>query len=133
MHELSVATAVLNTAVKHAEGRPVTLVAVQTGALRQVVPESLRFYWEIVARDTECAGAALDLVEVEARLRCGACAHEWSPDLPVFRCGECGGADVEIVSGEELCVDYIEVVAPSAGPAATGETAETEAACTAPR
>jgi hydrogenase nickel incorporation protein HypA/HybF len=120
MHELSVATAVLNTAVKHARGRPVSLVAVQAGALRQVVPESLRFYWEIVARDTECEGAALELVEVEALLRCSACGHEWSPQLPVFRCGECGGADVEVASGEELCVDYIEVV-------------EKEAACTAPR
>jgi Zn finger protein HypA/HybF involved in hydrogenase expression len=45
MHELSVATAVLNTAVKHARGRRVKLVAVHAGALRQVVPESLRFYW----------------------------------------------------------------------------------------
>ena len=125
MHELSVATAVLNTAVKHARGRPVTLVAVQTGALRQVVPESLRFYWQIVARDTGCAGATLELTEVGARLCCGGCGHEWSPELPVFRCGACGGADVEIVSGDELCVDYIEVEDTS--------TQEREAACTAPR
>ena len=54
----------LNTAVKHADGRRVKHVCVQTGALRQVVPESLRFYWEIVARDTECEGATLELVEV---------------------------------------------------------------------
>ena len=63
MHELSVASAVLNTAVKHADGRRVKNVCVQTGALRQVVPESLRFYWEIVARDTECEGATLELLE----------------------------------------------------------------------
>ena len=123
MHELSVATAVLNTAVKHARGRRVTLVAVQTGALRQVVPGSLQFYWQIVARDTECEGAVLALTEVEAMLRCAACGHEWSPEVPVFRCGACGGADVAVTSGEELCVDHIEVVA----------TEETEAACTAPR
>jgi hydrogenase nickel incorporation protein HypA/HybF len=121
MHELSVATAVLNTALKHARGRRVSLVVVQAGALRQVVPESLRFYWEIVARDTDCEEAALELTEVEALLRCGGCGHEWTPDVPVFRCGACSGADVEVASGEELCVDYIEVV----------ETKE--AACIAPR
>jgi hydrogenase nickel incorporation protein HypA/HybF len=60
------------------------------------------------------------LTEVGALLRCRGCGHEWSPDVPVFRCGGCGGADVEVASGEELCVDYIEVE-------------ETEAACTAPR
>jgi hydrogenase nickel incorporation protein HypA/HybF len=120
MHELSVATAVLNTALKHARGRPVTVVAVQAGALRQVVPESLRFYWQIVARDTDCERARLELTEVEARLRCSGCGHEWSLEVPVFRCGVCGGADVEVASGDELCVDYIEVD-------------EMEAACTAPR
>jgi hydrogenase nickel incorporation protein HypA/HybF len=120
MHELSVASAVLNTAVKHADGRRVKHVCVQAGALRQVVPESLRFYWEIVARDTDCDGATLDLQEIEALLRCRGCAREWSPDLPVFRCPSCGGSDVEIAAGEELSVDYIEVE-------------ETEAACTAPR
>ena len=120
MHELSVASAVLNTAVKHAAGRRVTNVCVQTGALRQVVPESLRFYWEIVARDTECEDATLELIEVPARLGCRDCAREWSPELPVFRCPGGGDADVEVASGEELCVEYIEVV-------------EKEAACTAPR
>ncbi len=120
MHELSVASAVLNTALKHADGRRVTHVCVETGALRQVVPESLRFYWEIVARDTKCEGATLELIEVRAQLRCRDCAAEWSPELPVFRCPGCGGADVEVAAGEELSVDYIEVE-------------ETEAACTAPR
>jgi hydrogenase nickel incorporation protein HypA/HybF len=120
MHELSVASAVLNTAVKHADGRRVKHVCVETGALRQVVPESLRFYGEIVARGTECEGASLELVEVQARLRCRGCDHEWSPELPVFRCPGCGDADVEVAAGEELSVDYIEVE-------------EEQAACTAPR
>ena len=120
MHELSVATAVLNTAIKHADGRRVTLVSVQVGALRQVVPESLRFYWGIVARDTACEGAALELESVAARLRCRDCRREWSPELPLFRCPDCDGSDVEVAAGEELSVDYIEVE-------------QAEVACTAPR
>jgi hydrogenase nickel incorporation protein HypA/HybF len=120
MHELSVATAVLNTAVKHADGRRVTLVSVHTGALRQVVPESLRFYWEIVSRDSRCEGAALEVVEIEARLRCRECEREWSPSLPLFRCPRCGGAEVDVAAGEELSVDHIEV-------------SDEEAICTAPR
>jgi hydrogenase nickel incorporation protein HypA/HybF len=109
MHELSIATAVLNTACKHAEGRPVTAVNMRVGRLRQVVPDSLAFYWEIVARDTECDGARLELTEIELELRCCECMTSWSPELPVFRCPGCGSADVSIEAGEELEVDYIEV------------------------
>lgn len=120
MHELSVATAVLNTAVKHATGRKVKVVSVRVGRMRQVVPDSLSFYFEIVARDTVAEGAALELTDVQARLRCGTCESEWSPQIPAFRCPDCGGAEVTVETGEELEVDYIEVESE-------------EAACIAPR
>ena len=94
MHELSVATAVLNTALKHADDRPVTLVSVRVGRLRQVVPDSLEFYFEIVARDTRLRGG-----EARARSRstrvCAAadCEHEWSPEIPAFRCPRCASGE----------------------------------------
>jgi hydrogenase nickel incorporation protein HypA/HybF len=109
MHELSVATAILNTALKHAEDRRVSVVSVRVGAMRQVVPGSLRFYWEIVARDTACEGATLELVEIATELRCSGCERRWSPEIPAFRCPDCGSADVRTLAGEELEVDYIEV------------------------
>jgi hydrogenase nickel incorporation protein HypA/HybF len=120
MHELSVATAVLGTALKHADGRRVTFVSVRVGRLRQVVPDSLRFYFEIVARDSDCEQATLELVEIQTRLRCLACQQEWSPEMPAFRCPDCGSTDVSVDAGEELEVDYIEVE-------------DKELACTAPR
>ena len=54
MHELSISSAIVDTALRHAGGRRVTSVALRVGALRQVVPESLKFYFEIVGRDTLC-------------------------------------------------------------------------------
>jgi hydrogenase nickel incorporation protein HypA/HybF len=109
MHELSVATAVVETALRHADDRRVTAVTVRMGALRQVVPDSLRFYFEIVARDSECEGARLELIEVPARLRCSACGYGWEPSFPSFRCERCGSADTEVLSGQELEVEFIEV------------------------
>lgn len=109
MHELSIATAVLNTAVKHAAGRPVDVVAMRVGTLRQVVPGSLLFYWDIVARDTVCEDARLDLTEIDTCLRCDACGLEWRPSAPVFRCPGCASAATSVIAGEELEVDYIEV------------------------
>ena len=123
MHELSISSAIVDTALRHADGRRVTRVDVRVGALRQVVPESLDFYFGIVARDTLCAEAELEHEIVQARLRCPRCAREWDPApqpvasheavgtelaLPVFRCAECG-VPGEIEAGDELEVESIEV------------------------
>jgi hydrogenase nickel incorporation protein HypA/HybF len=109
MHELSIASGVVETALKHADGRRVTVVNMRVGRLRQVVPDSLRFYFEIVARDTACEDARLELEEVELRLRCQDCGSGWETQEPVFRCSQCGSIAVSVEAGDELQVEYIEV------------------------
>ena len=136
MHELSISSAIVDTALRHAGGRRVTAVSVRAGALRQVVPDSLRFYFEIVARDTRCAGARLELEVVAAWMRCAECAQEWDPAppplaghaeldpvvLPAFRCPACGATRTEPLRGGELEVESIEVT----------ENEDEEDACIAP-
>jgi hydrogenase nickel incorporation protein HypA/HybF len=117
MHELALSRAVLDAATRHADGRRVVGVDVTIGALRQVVGESLEFYFEIVARGTVCDGARLQTRLAPARLRC-ACGEEWELHEPVFRCPRCAGAEVTVLDGDQLLVESIEVE---------------EATCTAPR
>jgi hydrogenase nickel incorporation protein HypA/HybF len=109
MHELAIASAVVQTAIAHAQGRRVSLVSVRAGHLRQVVPSSLEFYFEIVARDTLVEGARLELEIVPAQLRCTACAHEWAVESPSFRCPGCRGGEIDVLCGNELEVESIEV------------------------
>jgi hydrogenase nickel incorporation protein HypA/HybF len=109
VHELSLSSAVLGTAVKHAAGRQVSVVNLRIGQLRQVIPDSLQFYFQFVARDTVCEGARLEHELIEARLRCRPCASEWGIEVPAFRCPTCGGSDVEVASGNEFEVESIEV------------------------
>lgn len=123
MHELSVAQAIVDTAVRHAGGRRVTLVSLRLGSMRQVVPESLEFYFGVVSRDTPCEGARLEHEMVSARLLCPDCGLEWDPappplathgpveglpTLPTFRCPDCGTPG-EVDAGGELEVESIEV------------------------
>ncbi|MDP9189552.1 MAG: hydrogenase maturation nickel metallochaperone HypA, partial [Actinomycetota bacterium] len=101
MHELSLSSAILDTILRHADGRSVTSVELRLGRLRQVVPDSLSFYLEIVSRDTPAEGAELELELVDALMRCRSCSHEWDPApppasdesqimvLPQFRCPLC--------------------------------------------
>jgi hydrogenase nickel incorporation protein HypA/HybF len=109
MHELSLSGAVLNTVVKHAGGRRVSLVSLRVGRLRQVVPDTLEFYFEFVARGTVCEGARLEQEIVEASLRCNPCERAWDIEIPAFRCPTCGGADVDVASGNEFEVESIEI------------------------
>ncbi len=109
MHELSISSAIVDTVVRHAEGRPVTAVRVRLGRLRQVVPSSLAFYFELVSRETVCEGARLEQEVVPATLRCSSCAHAWEIDAPLFRCPRCESTDVIVTAGEELEVESIEV------------------------
>jgi hydrogenase nickel incorporation protein HypA/HybF len=120
MHELSLASAIVNTVAKHATGRRVTAVDLRVGKLRQVIPGTLEWYFEFVARDSVCDGAVLRLEVVPAVLRCRPCEHEWEIEIPAFRCPVCGGSEVSIASGNEFEVESIEV-----------ETEEAE--CIAPR
>jgi hydrogenase nickel incorporation protein HypA/HybF len=118
VHELSLSSAIVNTVVKHAAGRPVSVVTLRVGRLRQVVPETLDFYFEFVSRDTVCEGALLAQELIEARVRCRGCGEEWGLDRPDFRCARCADGDVEVIGGNEFEVESIEVE---------------EVACTAPR
>jgi hydrogenase nickel incorporation protein HypA/HybF len=109
MHELSVSSAVVDTAIRHAAGRKVSVVRLKVGALRQVVPDSLDFYWDIVSRDTVCEGSELEQELIPARLACDDCDAEWNVELPAFRCPECQSAAVSVLTGNELQVESIEV------------------------
>jgi hydrogenase nickel incorporation protein HypA/HybF len=113
MHELALAGAVIDTAERHAGGRRVTRVRLRCGELRQVVPDSLAFYFEHVARGTLCDGAELEYEVVEASLGCRDCGVNWKLQSASFRCPQCASADVAVESGDELEVESIEVEEPA--------------------
>ena len=110
MHELSLSSAIVETVERHAAGRRVKLVTLTIGGLRQVVAESLSFYFEIVSRGRLCEGATLEQNVIEARVRCKPCDRTWTLDQPNFRCPDCGGSDIDVLTGTEFEVDSIEVV-----------------------
>jgi hydrogenase nickel incorporation protein HypA/HybF len=109
VHELSIAEAVVAVASRHAAGRPVRGVEVKVGALRQVVPSALEFAFEIVTEDTTLEGAELRIESAPAVGRCSACGAIGQFDWFPFACEGCGSVDLELVSGEELLVEAIEI------------------------
>jgi hydrogenase nickel incorporation protein HypA/HybF len=109
MHELAIADSVVRIACAHAAGRRVARVELKVGHLRQVVPSALEVAFGLVAEGTEVEGAELAMDVVPAAGRCRECGVEGPlPALPL-RCSACGGYAVDVVRGEELLVDALEL------------------------
>jgi hydrogenase nickel incorporation protein HypA/HybF len=110
VHELSICGSIAGIASRHAKGRPVRTINVRIGQLRQIVPDTLVFCWELVSADTPLAGSRLAVESVPARLRCRACDTTADVgDLPVFICASCGATDTEIVAGEEFLITSLDL------------------------
>lgn len=79
------------------------------GALRQVMPESLSFSFDLLVQGTLAEGATLEIEGVEAAGRCGRCGAESRIVAFPIRCEWCGELGLKVVRGEELVVEWVEV------------------------
>jgi len=109
MHELSICRAIANTASDHAGSRRVSVVRLKIGHFRQVVPETLRFCWELHTRDSALAGCVLDVQYIPAVAHCNQCDAQTELVQPIVRCGTCNSSDASLVSGEEFLIESIDV------------------------
>lgn len=112
MHELAVAESILDIAKNEMGGqnlRSVRSIRVRVGALSDVVPEALRFGFQISVRETEMAGAVLDIETVSVKGRCGACERDFEVFDYIFECPFCKSRNIELTQGDELEIAYIEV------------------------
>ena len=109
VHELSLCEAIADSVSRHASGRPVRRASVRIGYLRQVVPESMSFCWEVLTDGTDLAGCELDIEHVPAIVACGQCGEVTTLVLPVLLCGSCGGSEVALESGDEMLLVSIDL------------------------
>jgi hydrogenase nickel incorporation protein HypA/HybF len=99
---------IIEIAQARAEGARVTKVVVAVGKLSAVLPDALRFSFEVAAQGTALEGATLEIDEVAGAGRCRACGASVALSRPFGTCA-CGGIDLELTQGEELHVKALEV------------------------
>ena len=113
MHEMGVAMQIIEIAQASIPadmgGARVARVNLKVGKLSAIVPDSLRFCFEVVARDTPLAGAELHIEEIPVQACCNACRHEWAIDQPAFVCPACDSGEITLLSGRELDIESLEL------------------------
>ena len=120
VHELSLCGSIANIVERHAAGRSVSVIRIQIGQLRQVVPDTLVYCWDLVSEGTSLAGSRIDVEAIPACIRCLVCDQIAEVgDLPVLVCRECGSTDAEIVSGEEFMITSLDLAETPAEGAST--------------
>jgi len=113
MHEMGIATEIVRIVTESIPadmiGCKVARVNLKVGKMAAVVPQSLRFCFDIVAKETAAEGARLEIQEIAVIAHCHACEHQWEIDEPVFICPQCRSGSIEMLSGRELDIDSIEL------------------------
>jgi hydrogenase nickel incorporation protein HypA/HybF len=108
MHELALTQEIVEIVRERAGDRRVRRVVLEIGKLSAVLPDAVRFCFDLCAEGTAAEGAVLEILEPAGRARCRACGGEVALERPFGRCA-CGSSDLDWISGEELKIREMEV------------------------
>lgn len=112
MHEVSLMEQALDLALDCARQNKATQIRSLTltvGEQSGVVPEALRFAFEIAAAETMAQNAELIIRSAPVVCHCQPCDQSFQPESWVYRCPHCGALSSEVISGKELELTSMEI------------------------
>ncbi len=109
MHELGITRNVIAICTEHAHGAPVKRVTLEIGKLSAILPDAVRFCFDICAKGTVVEGAQLEIIEIPGLAICRQCDSQVHLTQPFGRCA-CGCNDLEQIAGNELKVKEMETI-----------------------
>ena len=112
MHEMGIANSILEAVRAESRRYPgsrATKVGVRVGELFAIDPESLRFCFDALVRDTDLEGLVLEIEWKRRQHRCRSCGLVFEVRAYDFECPECHAFCAECVAGDELELTFVEV------------------------
>jgi hydrogenase nickel incorporation protein HypA/HybF len=112
VHELAVAQALVeqvDAVIRQHGATQASLIRVRIGPLAGVVPELLASAFPLAAAGTRMEHAELDLVAAPVRVRCQTCGAETEAAMNRLICGACGDWHTQVISGDELLLESVEL------------------------
>lgn len=103
MHELGITRNIVSIVTEKAQGEQVRRVTIAIGKLSAVLPEAIRFCFDIVSQGTAAEGAELEILEIAGTAKCRTCGSQFELEQLYGRC-PCGSSDIIRLTGEELLI-----------------------------
>ncbi len=110
MHELGITQNIVEIATEHAQGAKIRRITLEIGLLTAVMPDAIRFCFDVCAQDTPLAEATLEIMERPGIGQCRLCGQKIELDQPFGVC-DCGSMQIDIIQGEELTIKELETEA----------------------
>jgi hydrogenase nickel incorporation protein HypA/HybF len=112
MHELAITQSMFDIVLKQAEkaqAKKVTKINLVIGEMTGVVGDSVQFYLEFLSKGTVAEGTAVSVTMIPPKAQCRNCRQTF--ELAQFEqaCPNCKKSGMDIVAGNELFVESIEV------------------------
>lgn len=86
-----------------------TSIRVRIGPLAGVVPELLATAFPLAAAGSRMEHAELDFTLAPIKVRCQTCGMETEAAMNRLLCGACGDWHTQIISGDELLLESVEL------------------------
>ena len=108
MHELSIAQSIVELVGERAGDARVHRLTLVIGRLSGVMPDALRFCFDVCTEGTVLEGAILEIIEPSGRGRCPDCGQE-QEITSLFDMCVCGATGLDCIAGNELRIKQMEM------------------------
>lgn len=108
MHELGITRNIVAIVAEHANGAKVQRVSLEIGKLSAIMPDAVRFCFDVCCQGTVLEGAKLEIIEIPGLARCRHCGAEVFLEQPFGICS-CGSVELDLINGEELKIKEMEI------------------------
>ncbi len=108
MHELGITRNIVAIVNEHAGSNKVKRVSLEIGTLSAIMPDAIRFCFDICSKNTQLEGATLIIDEIPGKGRCEECGTELELNQLFGQC-ECGSSHIKCIAGEEMKIKEMEV------------------------
>ena len=96
-------------AAKESGANRILVLRLRVGALSGVVPDALRFAFDVVCHDTMAEGASLEMESVPAACWCPDCSAEFECADFFSECHRCHQPSGDLRRGRELEIASVEI------------------------
>jgi hydrogenase nickel incorporation protein HypA/HybF len=111
MHEFSLVNNICNIldeVILKEKIKKINRVNIKVGKLLQVVPENMKYLFEVVSKGKPYKSAQLNIELTPVKGECGDCKFIFDINDYKFICPKCNGSNINIINGKELILSSID-------------------------